>query len=112
MIEIKYKINELFTKSIGSLSDYVVRVNFEVIGTLDGDSISVKHSTEFVIDESNANFIPYNELTESVVIDWIKQSIGRRANALESIIKKQFEIKSNPPQAPVNTPLPWDSTNQ
>lgn len=111
MIEIKYKINELFTKSIGSLKDYVVRVNFEVVGTLDGDSISVKHSTEFKIDESNANFIPYNELTESIVIDWIKQTIGRRANTLELIIKKQFEIKSNPPQAPVNNPIPWSTHN-
>lgn len=107
MIEIKYKIKELNTKNLGSFNDYVVSVVFEVVGTLNGDYKSFTQTTEFKINENTAGFISYGELTEEIVIGWVKNNIGRRADALESIIKKYFDIRENPPQMPISKPLPF-----
>jgi hypothetical protein len=52
-------------------------------------------------------FIPYDQLTEAIVIGWIQRiwALDGVAN-FEACIQGQIDSQINPPVVPV-TPLPW-----
>jgi len=52
-------------------------------------------------------FIPYANLTNDIVIGWVKESLGTDGvNSVQSDIDGQIAAASNPQQ---NAPLPWAS---
>jgi hypothetical protein len=75
---------------------------------VDGEfSSSLSNSASFSVKEGQ-EFIPYSELTQEIVLDWIKEELGE--NGLISItacIDGQIASQKNPPVSPENTSLPW-----
>jgi hypothetical protein len=105
-----------FTWSIDRMStlqepqpNYVSEVAWTVSATHANTYYScVGGRTTLNSSESN-NFIPYEELTEEVVVAWVKSSLGEQAiSEAEAKIQAYFNKQLNPPTSvPLDTPLPW-----
>ena len=98
-------ISNMYTVSTPT-PDYVVTVIFETIGTDGTYTASIGGSIELAVQSDQANFIPYNQLTEEIVIGWINDQTQNQANYYANI-DGQINSQINPPVVPQNTPLPW-----
>lgn len=87
--------------------DYVVNVLWTLTG-VDGQYVaSVDGNTLFDSNQSGT-FIPYDQLTEEIVIGWVQTSLGAQGIAgYEANVQGQIDSMINPPVSPQNTPLPW-----
>ena len=107
MTTFTWAVTALYTETVNGEEDYVVIANYTVIGTDDTYSAELSNIARFST-ASVTPFIPYPELTEDVVIDWIQQELGPDGvSNLEACIQGQINSQINPPTVPVNTPLPW-----
>jgi hypothetical protein len=107
MTTYNWTITNLYTKTVDGLQDYVVTAMYNVTG-VDGEfSSSLDNTASFSVKEGS-EFISYADLTEEIVLGWIKEELGE--NGLISItacIDGQIASQKNPPVSPENTPLPW-----
>ena len=102
-----WAVTALYTETVNDEIDYVVIANYTVIGVDDTYSAELSNIARFSTD-SVTPFIPYAELTEDIVIDWIQQDLGPDGvSNLEACIQGQINSQINPPVVPINTPLPW-----
>jgi hypothetical protein len=87
--------------------NYVVTAFWFVDG-IDGDySARVCSQTSFDSTQSGT-FIPYDQLTEEIVIGWVQASMGTEGvTDVEAAVQKQIDLLKNPPEAPQSQPLPW-----
>jgi hypothetical protein len=82
---------------------YVVNALWEVTG-VDGEyTASIGGNTTFNSNQS-PSFIPYDELTEAIVIGWIPENAIASAQAC---VQGQIDSMITPPVSPANTALPW-----
>jgi hypothetical protein len=106
MTNFNWKVNILYTETIDGKQDYVVIANYEVVGTDGTYSASLTNNTRFTT-ESVTPFIPYEDLTNDIVVGWIKQDLGvDGVSNFEASIQGQIDYQINPPVVPVNTTLP------
>jgi len=102
-----WNVTALYTEAVATESDYVVIANYTVVGIDDTYSAELSNIARFST-ASVSPFIPYAELTEAIVIDWIQQELGPDGvSNLEACIQGQIDSQINPPVTPQNTPLPW-----
>jgi hypothetical protein len=103
-----WNVTQLYTETIDGKEDYVVIANCETIG-VDGEyTASVPNVIQFSTEDVTT-FIPYEDLTEEIVVGWIKESLGEEGVLLiEESIQAQIEAQKNPPVTPQETPLPWN----
>ena len=101
-------VKQLLTQTIDGEQNYVVIANYEVTG-VDGEySSSISDSARFSTANVD-NFIPYDQLTNDIVVGWIKSVLGPDTVAnYEESIQGQIDSQINPPVTPQNTPLPWN----
>ena len=96
-------INQMYT--ITNPAGYVVDVNFTVSGTDGTNTASIGGNCQYVFEDGQV-VIPYDQLTEEIVIGWINESTGNQASYYANI-DGQINSIVNPPVFPQNTPLPW-----
>ena len=102
-----WAVTALYTETVNDEQDYVVIANYTVVGVDDTFSAELSNIARFST-ASVSPFIPYADLTEDIVIDWIQQELGPDGvSNLEACIQGQINSQINPPTVPVNTPLPW-----
>lgn len=107
MTNFNWIVNALYTETIDGQQDYVVIASFEVVG-VDGEYSANVTGTQTFSTESVSPFIPYNELTNDIVVGWIQQELGEDGvNNIYACIQGQIDSQINPPVVPQNTPLPW-----
>jgi hypothetical protein len=84
--------------------NYVVNAIWEVTG-VDGEyTASIGGNTQFnSADQENA-FVPYDQLTEAVVIGWIPES---QITSAQQCVQGQIDSLITPPVSPSAQPLPW-----
>jgi len=84
--------------------NYVVNAIWEVTG-VDGEyTASIGGNTQFnSADQENA-FVPYDQLTEAVVIGWIPES---QITSAQQCVQGQIDSLINPPVSPSAQALPW-----
>ena len=84
--------------------NYVVNAIWEVTG-VDGEyTASIGGNTQFnSADQENA-FVPYDQLTEAVVIGWIPES---QITSAQQCVQGQIDSLISPPVSPSAQPLPW-----
>ena len=106
MTTFSWIVKQLLTQTIDGEQDYVVIANYEVIG-VDGEyTSSISDSARFSTANVD-NFIPYQDLTNDIVVDWIQSRLGVDGVAnYESSIQGQIDSQINPPVTPEVTPLP------
>ena len=102
-----WAVTALYTETIAGEQNYVVIANYEVVG-VDGEySSSISDSARFST-ENVETFIPYEDLTNDIVVGWIQGILGPDGVAnYEGSIQGQIDSQINPPVTPQVTPLPW-----
>ena len=118
MITYTWKITGLKTQNVGDKPDAVVQTYWQKIGTDEnGNEGTFSGATPFTVDPTDESgpFIPFEDLTEENVLDWIKTVVvGNYEEHVNGKIAEQIELKISPisenrlPWAPVtaNTPAP------
>jgi hypothetical protein len=104
-----WKITGLKTKDVSDDKPAaVVQTYWQKIGTdEDGNEGTFSGATPFTVDPTDESgpFIPFEDLTEEDVLDWIKTVVvGGYADHVNGQIAKQIEEKISPV---VDNRLPW-----
>ena len=103
-----WTVTGIKTTTEGSYQNSVIQTYWKKIGTDDNGNIGeFTGATPFTAaNVASADFVPFNELTEEIVLGWIKAVVvgdyERHVNA--QILKKINE------SIIVEQPLPWDPT--
>ena len=97
-------INSMYTLNSPE-QGFVVNVLFTVSGTDGTYTASIDGNVQFT-DQVEANYIPYDQLTEAEVIGWINTATDNQANYYANI-DGQINSMVNPPVSPEAQPLPW-----
>ena len=107
MTTFTWKVTALYTETIGTNQNYVVIANCETIG-VDGNYKAVVPNVIEFSTEDVTTFIPYEDLTNEIVIGWIQEDLGvDGVLSIEQSIQGQIDSQINPPVVPVSTPLPF-----
>jgi len=83
--------------------NYVVNAIWKITG-VDGQYTAEIDGNTIFDSQQEANFIPYDQLTEATVIGWIPESAITSA---QQCVQGQIDSMITPPVSPSNTPLPW-----
>lgn len=104
-INYTWKITSLKVKNQNELENVVVQTYWEKMGTDEnGNQGKFTGATPFSLTTSN-NFTPFSELTEEIVLGWIKDIvIGEYEQHVNHQILKAIDLARNPV---VETSLPW-----
>ena len=84
--------------------DYVVNVLWTVTGVDGAYTCSIGGNTTFSSNQSDT-FIPYDQLTEEIVIGWIPAD---QIASAQACVQGQIDSMITPPVSPQRTPLPWN----
>ena len=107
MTQYTWNVTALYTETIDGEQNYVVIANYEVTG-VDGTYSAYLSNIARFNTASVTPFVPYEDLTEAIVIGWIQSELGvDGVSNLEACIQGQINSEINPPVTPQNTPLPW-----
>jgi len=81
---------------------FVVTVHYTV-NAVDGDYSASTYGT-VGYTQGEGSYVPYAELTQSVVVGWVQESLGQ--DTVEASLTAQIEALKNPVQ---EAGLPWVS---
>lgn len=104
----EWKITGIKTASKDNIENAVVQVYWKKIGiTESGDTGEFSGATPFKIDDvDDKNFVPFSQLTEEQVIEWIKSVVvGDYENHVNSRI--QFAIDQKSITQVEDVKMPW-----
>lgn len=109
MTTFNWNVTQLLTETIAGEQNYVVIADYDVTGVDGQYSSSLSNSARFSTANVE-NFIPYEDLTNDIVVGWIQSQLGVDGVAnYEASIQGQIDSQINPPVVPVVTPLPWSN---
>ena len=92
--------------NVDGLVDYVVTAHWDCTATDGTYSGRVYSTTSFEVDPNKPDYVPYADLTEAQVVEWVQASLGAETvAATEENVLQQIENQKNPPI--VTPPLPW-----
>jgi hypothetical protein len=64
----------------------------------------------FTQNPESLDYIPYEELTEEIVVGWVKESLGEeKLEEMEEMLSNRIENQINPPTL---SGLPWQDVTQ
>jgi len=70
-----WNVTALYTQTIEGDKNYVVIANYEVVG-VDGEYTASLSNIARFNTESVTPFVPYEDLTNEIVIGWIQDELG------------------------------------
>lgn len=104
----EWKIEDLMiVPQEGSLVDVVRRVFWRVYMRRDGQVVT-RHGV-VKLPSPEYSFVPFQEITEPLVVNWVKNAIEKESpgaiERLKSSMEDALELLVNPPEQ--KRPLPW-----
>ena len=61
-----------------------------------------------VLEPSQGSFVPFEQLTEEVVISWVKEKLGfEMVSEYEAALEEKIESFGAPPTEEQNAAIPW-----
>ena len=96
-------ITRMYT--IPTPTGYVVNVLYKVTGVDGTYTADIDGNCQFT-PEQGATIIPYDQLTEAVVLSWIPESAITSA---QECVQGQINSMITPPVSPSSQPLPWSA---
>lgn len=92
---------------VGDMTDYVCVSHWRCTGDDgEGHSGQVYSTVSFVVDPDKPNFVPFDQITEAMAIQWTQDALGEeQVAAIYTSIDSQIEDAINPKI--VTPPLPW-----
>jgi hypothetical protein len=101
-----WTVNQMYTVQQPD-PNYVVNVLWTLTGVDGQYTASIGGNSTFDSNQSGT-FIPYNQLTQEMVLGWVKSGLGEQGIAnFQANVQGQINSQINPPVSPQNTPLPW-----
>jgi hypothetical protein len=97
-------INSMYT--VPNPTGYVVNVLFTVSGTDGTNTASIDGNINFTPEANEPNYVPYDQLTQEQVLNWINDATDNQANYYANIDGQIASIVT-PPVSPSLTALPW-----
>lgn len=98
-------------RQINDGSGVVARVDYKVVSRDEDTSTAVSYPDFVQLETENIdmdNFVPYNDLTEEQVIQFVKDKLGDEVEQIEDNNTLQIQTKINPPApALISENLPW-----
>ena len=109
MINYNWTVTNLLTiNASDSEPEYVVTALYNVEAIEDNFTANLSNSASFSVVKSETGYIPYADLTEDIVIGWIKDQLGiNGVESIEAALAGQIETQKKPEPTPEVTPLPW-----
>lgn len=102
----------LRVKEVNGNADTVVSVDFKITAT-DGAHIVDMPNTVELKPVAGAPFIPFTQLTEQQVIEWVKAAMpADRIARFERMLEQRLEARKNPPVVAVPKMAPWNTCSQ
>ncbi len=92
---------------INGFTNVVKTVGWRLIGTEDGHTTAIQGSINLEFNPANSEqFVPYENLTPEIVVNWIKSSLGEaQVTVYENLLQEQLNMLKAPQK--VSLPLPW-----
>ena len=90
------------------INDYVVWATYTVTASNGAEppiTASIANNAQFSISYTE-NPIPYDELTQEIVLGWIQDQPGI-VGIIQNTLDQQIYVQEHPPINPMPTPLPW-----
>lgn len=104
-ITYEWKIENLQTFFNENNLQVVFMACWKVTGTNGTQSSAIYGMQTIKFDETKP-FVPYENLTEQLVIDWVKENMGEKVEQCEKDIVSQIKNQLNP--LPNQNKLPWE----
>jgi len=109
-INITWKVGVLECyPTLSGMQDYVFTVHWDCLSSYSGTSGGPYNGRTYsctAVELNSGEFIPYNELTEPTVLNWVWDVIGTgQKENFEESVRQQIYNQINPPV--VTPPLPW-----
>lgn len=95
--------------SLDGLEKVIVTINYKITSTSEDGLYAEFVSTKGFAAPHESAFIPYEEVTEEMMIDWVKDD--EKDNEILLLLEKELEDKLNPPVL-YNYTLPWAVSEQ
>ena len=80
---------------------FVVVVHYHVSASEDANNVSTYGTTSYT-QEEGSSFIPYEQLTQEVVVGWVQAALGK--DVVEASLQSQLDALKAPVQ---QSGLPW-----
>ena len=108
-ITYEWNVTSMKVVDANNLENVVIQTYWTKTGTdEDGNSGMFSGATPLPLSTVDPdNFVPYDQLTQEIVIGWIQDTV-KDQNHIDEQIQKQINLKKNPI---VEKPLPWASSN-
>jgi hypothetical protein len=116
-MEYTWKITQLTKQHHGDIDNIIVGTRWEVTGTdEDGYEGTFNGATPFELNTVDPdNFTPYEELTETQVLEWIQNKVSGSAmgywDHISERINKAIESEKNIKISIDSNDLPWSPTS-
>lgn len=94
------------TPSVSGQID-VVNNAYWYIEATDGVNIVKVYGNQRLSYTAGEPFVPYSNLTQEQVLEWVKAKMGVKVAAMETVADTRLTLLSNPPIITPN--LPWSS---
>lgn len=89
-------------------TDVVVLAQWLCSGDDNGTKAWIAGNTQFTLNPDQKNFIPYNQLTQAEVMQWVFDALGENGvGNTQACVQGQINSILNPPVSPSQQPLPW-----
>lgn len=86
----------------------VIVVHWLCRASAESNASAITGSSNFQYDASDSKFVPIENLTEQVVLQWVFASLGDKKSAIEQQRKLIVENQINPK---IQNGLPWKQTS-
>ncbi len=105
MITYSWNIKSIKVKpSLDDLTNVISEIAWEYIGIDENSNIALISLVTQVSDPNIEDFIPYDQVTKSMVISWLENILD--IEALQQGIEAKINNIKNPPL--IQVPLPWN----
>ena len=104
-----WSIKQLDCKpQLGSMTDYVVTAHW-LINSTDGIyNASAYGSVNFKEEANKPDYMPFNQLTNDIVIGWVKTILGdKKVAKIENAVANQIKEQITP--SIISPSLPWSA---
>lgn len=92
-----------------NINGLVIEVAYACNAQLDILADATEGRLEFTGDPSDPGFIPYEDLTQAILLDWVKTALGNtEVTAIETTLENNLAVRKAEMEAiTVSNGLPW-----
>ena len=109
-INFSFKITSVKKETIRENSDVVTEVSFLVTGTYENNTCYFDSDLVLYIDEEQADFVPFGDLTEDQVRQWLMDDddLNQYKSCVAQKIQTKRQKRSDIENTVSETSLPWN----